>query len=1057
MAKIIETEAIPQPKLHPLLGNVPELDSAAVVQSLMKLTRELGPIFRMTTPVRSMLVISSQELVADACDEARFDKFVHGPLQHIRDFAGDGLFTAHTGEANWGKAHRLLTPAFGPLAMRNYFEDMVDIADQMLTKWERLGPKAAIDVPDNMTRLTLDTIALSGFAYRFNSFYQREMHPFVEAMVRSLEEAGQRSRRLPLQTRLMPLTQRQYTADNNFMRQITDELIAERRALPQDQAPRDLLGLMLSASDPLTGERLDDANIRNQLVTFLIAGHETTSGLLSFAVQMLLENPEVLRRAQALADEVLGDGMPRFEDVAKLGYFDQILRETLRLYPTAPAFAVYAREDTTLAGRYPLKKDDVLMVLTPMLHRDPAAWSDPERFDPDRFAPGKEVPDHAWLPFGNGQRSCIGRAFALQEATLVLAMLLQRFEIAHPSPYKLVIKETLTLKPEGLRIHARARKPIQRVLASKAAPIVAPASGQAAVASHGTPLLLLYGSNSGSAEAFARRIASDGDARGYAVKDAPLDDYAGLLPKDGALTIVTASYNGQPPENARRFAGWLAAAPAGSLAGVRYSVFGCGNRDWAATYQAVPIQFDRELREAGAQAFLPRGEGDARGDFFGDFERWYGPFWDTLNASLGVAGQVVDGGPLYDVEVVPSPSAELVQINRLDFATIVENRELVDLSSSIGRSKRHIAVALPEGAAYAAGDYLAVLPENHPELVARAARRFSLRPDAAVVLRSTRSAMAASLPTGVAITVADLLGRHVELAAPATRKDLEFLAAHNPCPPHRDELAALAADAERYGAEVLAKRVSLLDLLERYQSCDVAFGAFLELLPAMRVRQYSISSSPLAGPRQCSLTVAVVEAPAWSGQGQFHGTASSYLARLQPGDSVAVAIRTPNVPFRPPVDNATPMVMICAGTGLAPFRGFIQERALRRERGEPAGTSLLFFGCDHPEVDFLYRDELAAWQQAGVVQVYPAFFRQPDGEVMFVQHRLWQERERVRELIDQGAAVFLCGDGLRMAPAVRETLARIHQEAAGCSEAEANGWLLALERAGRFVPDVFGA
>ncbi|HYF65853.1 MAG TPA: cytochrome P450 [Herpetosiphonaceae bacterium] len=1053
----IDQAEIPQPKLHPLLGNVPELDSDGVIQSLMELARELGPIFRITTPARTSLIISSQELVAEACDEARFDKFVHGPLQHIRDFAGDGLFTARTAEANWGKAHRLLMPAFGPLAMRNYFDDMVDIADQMLTKWERLGPKAVIDVPDNMTRLTLDTIALSGFAYRFNSFYQREMHPFVEAMVRSLDEAGQRSRRLPLQTRLMPLTQRQYNADNALMRQITGELIAERRALPQEQAPRDLLGLMLGASDPLTGERLDDANIRNQLVTFLIAGHETTSGLLSFAVHLLLQNPAVLRRAQALADEVLGDRMPRYEDIARLGYFDQILRETLRLYPTAPAFAVYAREDTTLAGRYQFKQNDVLMILTPMLHRDPAAWADPERFDPDRFAPGAEIPEHAWLPFGNGQRSCIGRAFALQEATLVLAMLVQRFDIAYAGPYRLVIKETLTLKPDNLRIQARARTPIQRAQAAQAAPAVAPSASQATAAGHGTPLLLLYGSNSGSSEAFARRIASDGEGRGYAARVAPLDDYAGRLPREGAAVIVTASYNGQPPDNARRFADWLETAPAGSLAGVRYALFGCGSRDWAATYQAVPGRFDSQLRAAGARAVLPRGEGDARGDFFGDFERWYGPFWDALNAELGLKGQVVDAGPLYAVEIVPTPSAELVQINKLDFATITENRELVDLSAPFGRSKRHIAFALPEGAAYAAGDYLAVLPENHPELVARAARRFNLRPDAAVVLRSARSAMAASLPTGQPITVRDLLGRHVELSAPATRNDVRFLAEHNPCPPHRDELAALAADAERYGAEILARRVSLLDLLEQYQSCDVAFGGFLELLPAMRVRQYSISSSPLAGPRQCSLTVAVVEAPAWSGHGLFHGTASSFLARLQPGDSAAVAIRTPNAPFRPPLDNAAPMVMIGAGTGLAPFRGFIQERALRRERGEAAGASLLFFGCDHPQVDFLYRDELAAWERAGVVEVFPAFCRQPAGEVMFVQHRLWQERERVRALINQGAAIFLCGDGLHMAPAVRETLIAMRQEAAGCSQAEAAGWLLELERSGRFVADVFGA
>ena len=200
-----KTTTIPQPRVRPIVGNAPDLDPKTPVQSMMKLARELGPLYRLTFPSQSILVLGSVELAAEACDEARFGKHVHNTLRHLRDFAGDGLFTAYSDEPNWAKAHRLLMPAFGPAAMRGYFDDMLDVADQMLTKWERLGPETSIDVPDNMTRLTLDTIALCGFAYRFNSFYQSEMHPFVESMVRALAEAGNRSKRLPLQTQLMLL------------------------------------------------------------------------------------------------------------------------------------------------------------------------------------------------------------------------------------------------------------------------------------------------------------------------------------------------------------------------------------------------------------------------------------------------------------------------------------------------------------------------------------------------------------------------------------------------------------------------------------------------------------------------------------------------------------------------------------------------------------------------------------------------------------------------------------------------------------------------------------
>ncbi len=561
MSKPALSTNIPQPRPRPILGNVPDVGFETPLQNMMKLAREYGPIFRLSFPGgASVQMLSSYELVADACDETRFEKMVTQALMHLRDLGGDGLFTVDNADPKWGKAHRLLMPAFSPAAMRNYHEGMLDVADQMLTRWARFGPEADIQVSDDMTRLTLDTIALCGFSFRFNSFYLAQLHPFVDSMVRALEEAGNRTKRLPVQTQLMVRTRRQYEADTGYLRELTQQLITKRRAMRPDEAPRDILSLMLEAVDPLTGERLDDDNIRDQLVTFLIAGHETTSGLLSFAIYYMLHHPEVLQKAQAEVDRVFGSETPRFEQVSQLQYIDQILRETLRLWPTAPGFSLHAKaHNTLLGGRYPVGPDDALLVLIPMLHRDPAVWKDPERFDPERFAPEvrDSIPQHAWKPFGNGMRACIGRAFALQEATLVLGMMLQRFHLSEPEPYKLQIRETLTLKPEGLKLRVRERKPTSRPVAARPSPRPAPAAPVSQpsekAAAHGTPLLLLYGSNSGASEAFARRIASDGLARGYSARVAPLDEYTGKLPTEGALFIVTASYNGKPPDNARAF------------------------------------------------------------------------------------------------------------------------------------------------------------------------------------------------------------------------------------------------------------------------------------------------------------------------------------------------------------------------------------------------------------------------------------------------------------------------------------------------------------------------
>ena len=1056
------TESIPQPKGDPFIGNLRAVDGDAPVQGFMRMAQTYGPIFQLEFFGRPVIFVSSQELVNELCDEKRFDKRVHATLKNIRDFAGDGLFTAKTEEPNWGRAHRILMPAFGPLGIRGMFDKMLDIADQMLVRWERFGPDTVIQVTDDMTRLTLDTIGLCAFDYRFNSFYQRELHPFVGAMVEALSESGARERRLPVANKLMLRTRRAYEDDLRLMREVADGLIAERRRDPDAAAKDDLLNRMLNGRDPTTGEGLSDENIRYQMVTFLIAGHETTSGLLSFATYFLCRNPEVLNRARAQVDEVLGAELPRVEHLGRLRYLEQILMESLRIWPTAPAFGLKPYEDTVIGGKYQVYKHSTVMVLIPMLHRDTKVWGDDvEQFRPERFAPEamEKLPPNAWKPFGNGQRACIGRPFAMQEAQLVLALMLQRFDLIEDDPsYRLEVHETLTLKPHGFRIRVKPRgsasfKPRSRVAQLGAPPAAAPAPQHAAATGPTTPLLVLYGSNTGSAEAFAQRIASESQAQGYAAQAAPLDEHVGRLPTEGAVVIVTASYEGQPPDNARQFAAWLDEQKPGALAGVRYAVFGCGNRQWARTYQAVPKRFDAGLEAAGATRLRARGETDSGGDFFGAFDEWYAGLWPDLGEALGKTVQAASGGGL-QVELVSSGRTAILRLGELQYGEVVENRELVDMGNPLGRSKRHIDIRLPDGMGYRAGDYLAVLPQNPIGLVMRALKRFNLATDSQIVIRKPEGSLT-SLPVDHPVNASEVLFHYVELAQPATRAQVAALARSTRCPPEQKELEALAEEAA-YQRELLPKRVSVLELLERYASCEPGLAAFLEMLPPVRARQYSISSSPLWNAQRCTLTVAVVDAPALSGQGRFHGMASTLLAHAAPGTRLAVATRASNDHFHPPASPETPMVMVCAGTGLAPFRGFLQERAVQAASGRSVGPALLFFGCDHPDVDYLYRDELAAWEAAGVVSVRPAFFRAPDGDVSFVQHRVWKDRAEVARLFRDGAHVYVCGDGRRMAPAVRETFVRIYQEAMAISLEDAEAWADKIEReTGRYVADVF--
>ncbi|MGD9531929.1 MAG: cytochrome P450, partial [Pseudonocardia sp.] len=285
-------DEIPGPRGLPLVGNLFDIDTHAPFDSMMAMAREYGPILRIVVPGGgARIVVSGADLVDEICDDARFDKLVGGGLANLRKGAiGAGLFTADTADPLWHRAHNILLSPFSMQNMHEYLPMMQDIADQLVEKWERLNPDDEVDVPADMTRLTLDTIALCGFGYRFNSFYRDTQHPFVAAMVRTLSESQARMQQLPIQRRLRIRATRQLEEDQQYMAALVDGLIRERRAQGAAGETRDLLGRMINGVDPRTGEKLPDDNIRAQCITFLIAGHETTSGLLSFAIYYLMKN-----------------------------------------------------------------------------------------------------------------------------------------------------------------------------------------------------------------------------------------------------------------------------------------------------------------------------------------------------------------------------------------------------------------------------------------------------------------------------------------------------------------------------------------------------------------------------------------------------------------------------------------------------------------------------------------------------------------------------------------------------------------------------------------------
>ena len=661
------------------------------------------------------------------------------------------------------------------------------------------------------------------------------------------------------------------------------------------------------------------------------------------------------------------------------------------------------------------------------------------------------------------------------EATLVLGMLLQRFELSDHAGYQLEVSEAMTLKPVGLTVTVRPRtgrtwgaspRRVEVGLGTDPTVPATPARETPTVAAgrHATPLLVLYGSNLGTAEDLAARLVREAVDRGYAARSAPLDDHTDDLPSTGAVVVVTASYNGQPPDNAGRFCSWLTgAAPSGAASEVRFAVFGCGNRDWAETYQRVPMRIDEELAAYGATRVHPRGEGDARGDFDGQFEAWCAGLWDHLGTVLGLTEADTaraGSGPRLVVRTENRRTASpVVRSYQAQPATVRVNRELTTGEEAGDRSVRHLEVELPEGTSYAAGDHLGVLPRNAVGLLNRVIARFGLDAGMYVSLEPTGGAPT-HLPTGEPYPLLGILAGCVELQDVAGRKDIATMAAYTREGPARDALLALTGTDElsqaRYHDQIGGPHRTLLDLLEENPECDLPFAEFLDLLPPLRPRYYSISSSPQVT-REAAVTVGVVAEPARDRSGlTYRGTCSTHLSETPEGGTVFCFVRKPTIPFHPPANPHVPMIMVGAGTGMAPFRGFLQERAAMKEQGVPVAESLVILGCRDPDVDQLYAEELTAWELAGIARLRPAFSRVPDYPHRYVQDALLAAGDEVWELMQQDAVITVCGNASTMAPGVRSALVDVFRRRTGGSRADGEAWLAGLRGADRYLEDIWG-
>lgn len=466
----------------------------------------------------------------------------------------------------------------------------------------------------------------------------------------------------------------------------------------------------------------------------------------------------------------------------------QVLRETLRLNATIPLFAVEPLEDTVIAGKYSVAKGDVIINLLAKSHLDPVVYGDdarefvPERMLDEEFYQRNKTFPNSWKPFGNGVRACIGRPFAWQEALLVMAMLLQNFNFVLDDHYNLRIKETLTFKPKDLYVRAILRgglTPTQLEHRLAGTTYVQDGLDRQKQNVHSTssnaekiPLTILFGSNSGTCEHFARRVASDAPGHGfYVVKVDCLNSAKDRLPTSQPVIIITASYEGQPPDNASHFVTWIQELDKNStpLQGVSYAVFGCGNHEWSNTFQRVPKLIDHVIETLGGKRVADIGLTDvARGEEYNDFETWQKEvLWPQLKQRYHPGADVPQPQPpsAVDVEIFHTRATALD--TNVKQAVVVDTKVLAEQTEDTERRKKHMKISLPEGMTYKSGDYLLVLPINPKNTVSRVLRRLGLACDENIRIRSEEYT---TLLIGNEMTASEILSSYVELSQPATKR-----------------------------------------------------------------------------------------------------------------------------------------------------------------------------------------------------------------------------------------------------------------------------------------------
>uniref|UniRef100_A0A348G635 NADPH--cytochrome P450 reductase n=1 Tax=Odontomachus monticola TaxID=613454 RepID=A0A348G635_ODOMO len=600
--------------------------------------------------------------------------------------------------------------------------------------------------------------------------------------------------------------------------------------------------------------------------------------------------------------------------------------------------------------------------------------------------------------------------------------------------------------------------------------------------SSGRSLVVFYGSQTGTAEEFAGRLAKEGiryKMKGMVAdpEECDMEELVHLktIPNSLAVFCMATYGEGDPTDNAMEFVDWLKTGD-NDLTGLNYAVFGLGNKTYE-HYNEVAIHVDHRLEQLGATRVFDLGLGDDDANIEDDFITWKDKFWPAVCEFFGIEGAGEDVSirqyKLTEHVDLPAERTYTGEIARLHsfqnqrapfdaknpfLAPVKVNRELHGPTSE--RSCMHIEFDI-EGSKirYETGDHLAVYPVNNVDLVKKIGEQCGVDLDTIITLTNTDEESSKKHPFPCPCSYRTALTHYLDITSNPRTHVLKELAEYATESADKEKLKLMASTTVEgkaaYQQWVVQDNRNIVHILQDIPSLKPPLDHLCEILPRLQCRYYSISSSPKLHPTSIHITAVVVEYQTPTGRTN-KGVTTSWLKQKHPSDPPClVPIFVRKSQFRLPTRTSIPIIMVGPGTGLAPFRGFIQERDLARKGGKEVGDTILYFGCRKSKEDYLYQEELAQYAQSGSLKLHTAFSREQP-EKVYVTHLLEKNKEEIWRVIgEQNGHIYICGDARNMARDVHNILLKVVMERGNMSELDAMDYIKKMDSQKRYSSDVW--